>query len=72
MRKLFIGGLLAIPVLGFLKKRAIVKHLSGKTEDEVRAAVEAKLADRAPAEKRSEIADRIVSRLRSRGMLADA
>ena len=70
MKKWFVGGLLAIPLLGAAKKRRIVRYLSGKTEEEAREIIVAKATPRVGPEKAEEIADRMVARLAAHGHLA--
>jgi len=43
----------------------------GLTEPQVREKLDSKLPNRVPTEKRSEIADKVVSKMRDRGVLAD-
>ena len=70
MKKLLIGGLLAIPLLAAVKKCRIMQHLSGKTEAEARDVIIAKATPKVGPEKAGAIAGRIVARLAVRGLLA--
>ena len=48
-------------------------ELKGLTESEVREKIDARMPERMPEDKRAEVADKIVSKLRERGSLkADA
>ena len=70
MKKLFIGGLVAVPVLAALKKRHMLHHLSGMTEAEAREAIVTRATPRVGAEKAEHIADCMVARLAHHGRLA--
>lgn len=64
---LLIGGIAAVAKLVGAKKA----EWSGLTEAEVRAKLDAKLPDRMPAEKQAEVADKIVAKMRERGVLVE-
>ncbi|NND83772.1 MAG: hypothetical protein HKN46_01335 [Acidimicrobiia bacterium] len=71
MKKLLIAGMVALPFAkAARKKRHIVEHLSGKTEEEARAVILAKATPKVGEEKANHIADRIVERLSAAGRLA--
>ena len=52
------------------KRRKIINHLSGKTPSEARALIVAKASQKAGAERAEAIADRLVSKLETKGVLA--
>ena len=70
MKKMLIGGLVAMLLSAAVQKCRIMHHLSGKTEAEARDAIVAKATPKVGPEKAGAIADRIVARLAERGLLA--
>ena len=64
---LIIGGIAAVAKLVGAKK----SEWHGLTESEVRAKLDAKLPDRMSPEKQAMVADKVVTKMRSRGVLLD-
>ncbi len=64
---LIVGGIAFAAKLVAAKK----SEWYGLTESEVRDRLESRLPDRVPAEKRAAVADKIVSKMRARGVLRD-
>lgn len=62
-----VGGIAAVSKLVLAKKA----EWQGLTEPEVRAKLDARLPDKVPADKRAEIADKIVGTMRDRGVLGE-
>lgn len=62
---LLVGGIAVVAKLVGAKKA----EWEGLTEAEVRAKLDARLPDRMPPEKQAQVADRIVEKLRYRGVL---
>ena len=71
MKRLLVGAAIAVPVLGALKKRQIVKHLAGRSEAEARELIIAKATPRVGADKAQAVADKIVTRMNEHGLLAE-
>ena len=64
---LLVGGAYAVSKVVTAKKA----EWTGLGESEVRAKLNARLPDQMPAEKRSEIADKIVGKMREKGVLGE-
>lgn len=64
---LLVGGIAAVAKLVGAKKA----QWEGLTEAEVRAKLDARLPHRMPPEKQAQVADRIVEKLRYRGVLRE-
>jgi len=62
-----VGGAVAVAKVLEAKKA----EWAGLPESEVRAKLDAKLPDKVPADKRSEIADKVVGKMREKGVLAE-
>lgn len=73
MKKKLIGLALAVGAAAAVAKLMVAKKAEweGLTEDEVRAKVEQRMPSRVPEQRRSALADNVVSKMRDRGMLAD-
>ena len=69
MKKYLLTASLAIPLLGALKKRRIIGHLSGRTEQEARDIILSHATPRVGREKAETIADRIVTGMTQHGLL---
>lgn len=73
MRKLFTLAALVGIAVGVNKMAAAKKEWSGLTEAEVRAKLDTKLGAKVPdASKRAEIGDKVIDRMRKKGMLHTA
>lgn len=75
-KRLILSVLLiaAIAMITGCGKKAKARHDSewhGLTESEARSKLDAKLPGKIPAEKRSEISDKVVAKMRDRGVIAD-
>ena len=74
-KKSLIAILLLIVVVAAIAKKksraAGPSEWQGLTESEARSKLDAKLPDRIPADKRSAISDKVVGKMRERGVLAD-
>jgi hypothetical protein len=64
---LVVGGIAAVSKAVTMNK----SKWQGMTESDVRAKLDAKLPDKVPADKRSEIADKVVGKMREKGVLAE-
>ena len=64
---LLIGGIAAVSKLVGAKKA----EWAGLTESEVRAKLDSKLPDRMPPEKQARVADKVVTKMRARGVLRE-
>ena len=64
---LLIGGIAAVAKLVSAKKAA----WEGLTESEVRAKLDARLPDRMPAKAQAAVADKVVTKMRQRGVLRE-
>jgi len=64
---LIIGVIVAVAKLLEAKKG----EWEGMSETNVRAKLDAKLPDKVPAEKRAEIADKVVGKMREKGVLIE-
>ena len=64
---LLIGGIVAVAKLVSVKKAA----WEGLTESEVRAKLDARLPDRMPAKTQAAVADKVVTKMRERGVLRE-
>lgn len=64
---LLVGGIAAVAKLVGAKKA----EWAGLTEAEVRAKLDARLPDRMPPEKQQQVADKVVSKMRERGVLVE-
>ena len=64
---LLIGGIAAVSKLVGAKKA----EWAGLTESEVRAKLDSKLPDRMPPEKQARVADKVVTKMRDRGVLRE-
>lgn len=62
-----IGGIAAVAKLMEAKKA----EWAGLSETDVRAKLDAKLPEQVPAEKRAEIADKVVGKMREKGVLGE-
>ncbi len=71
MKKALIAALLAIPLLGALKKRQIIRHLTGKTGQEAREMILSRATPRVGPDNAEAIADRILTRMAGHGLLAE-
>ena len=73
MKKRLIGLILAIGAGAAVAKLMTAKKAEwqGLSEDQVRAKVEQRMPTRVPEEKRAEVADKVVTKMRDRGMLAE-
>ena len=72
MRKLMKFAVFAGLVAFVVKKIAAQKaEWEGLSEAEMRAKLDARLPDKVPAEKRTEIADQVVAKMREAGKLRD-
>ncbi len=73
MKKLLIAVVLTLLVLACVKKMKDSREAEwhGLTEGEARSKLDEKLPHRIPDEKRSEISDKIVAKMRDRGILAE-
>ena len=67
MLALLVGGIAAVAKLLGAKKA----EWAGLTESEVRAKLDARLPDRMPPEKQAKVTDKVVEKLRSRGVLVE-
>ena len=76
-KKRLILSVLVIAVIAMITgcgKKAKAKHDSewhGLTESEARSKLDAKLPGKIPAEKRSAVSDKIVAKMRDRGVIAE-
>ncbi len=73
-KKRVILLVLLIAALAAIARQAKAKQRSewhGLTEQEVRLKLDAKLPGKIPAEKRSEISDKVVAKMRVRGAISD-
>lgn len=73
-KKRMIILVLLIAVIAACAKKAKSHRASewhGLTESEARSKLDAKLPGKIPAEKRSEISDKIVTKMRERGVLSE-
>lgn len=73
-KSLIVILLLIVVVAAVAKKKSRAAGASewqGLTESEARSKLDAKLPGRIPAEKRSAISDKVVGKMRERGVLAD-
>ena len=64
---LLIGGIAAVAKLVGAKKA----EWEGLTESEVRAKLDSRLPDRMPPEKQAAVADKVVGKMRERGVLRE-
>jgi hypothetical protein len=64
---LLVGGVAFAAKLMEAKKA----EWEGMTEPDVRAKLDARLPEKVPADKRAEIADKIVGKMREKGVLAE-
>ena len=64
---LLVGGVAAVAKIASAKKA----EWSGLTEPEVRAKLDRKFGAKMPAEKRTEVADKVVGAMRDKGMLKE-
>ncbi len=73
MKKKLIGLILAVGAAAAVAKLMAAKKAEwqGLSEDQVRAKVEQRMPSRVPEEKRAEVADKVVTKMRDRGMLAE-
>ncbi|MBT8164623.1 MAG: hypothetical protein HKO82_05460 [Acidimicrobiia bacterium] len=62
-----VGGVVAVAKVLEAKKA----EWAGLGESEVRAKLDARLPEQMPAEKRSEIADKVVGKMREKGVLGE-
>jgi len=67
MVALLVGGLAAVAKIATAKKA----EWQGLTEPEVREKLDTRLPDQMPDEKRAAVADKVVSKMRQRGMLSE-
>jgi hypothetical protein len=65
---LLVGGVTVAAKLVAAKK----DEWQGLTEPEVREKLESRLPDRVPEEKRAAVADKVVAKMRNRGLITDA
>lgn len=73
MKKLVMIAILGAAIAGLAKMMMAKKAAwSGMTEPEAREKLESRLPDKIPTEKRQEVADQIVSKMRDRGMIAES
>jgi hypothetical protein len=73
-KKRLILLVLLIAVIAACGKKAKARHDSewhGLTESEARSKLDAKLPGKIPAEKRSEISDKVVAKMRDRGVITE-
>ncbi len=63
-----LAGLIAFAIKSSSKRR---DEWHGLSEEEVRAKLEEKLPDRVPEDKRTAIADKVVSKMREKGVIGD-
>lgn len=72
MKKL-IKVVLLVGGVGMVAKMVAAKKdtWKGMSETDVRAKLDAKLPDKVPAEKRTEIADKVVGKMREKGVLVE-
>lgn len=73
MKKLLVTLVLALLVLACIKKAKASREAEwhGLTESEARSKLDEKLPHRIPEEKRSEMSDKIIAKMRTRGVLAE-
>lgn len=72
MKKLFKFGLFAAMVAGLAKVAASKKaEWQGLTETQVRDKLQGKLADKMPDDKVNQISDKVVEKMRQRGVLGE-
>jgi hypothetical protein len=72
MKKVVFFALLAAVLVALAKLAAGQKEQwQGLTESQVRDKLDARIPNKVPADKRSEIADKVVDTMRDRGALAD-
>lgn len=64
---LVVGGMTAVAKLVTSKKA----EWQGLTEPQVREKLDSRLPNRMPEDKRSEVADKVVSKMRDRGVLGE-
>jgi hypothetical protein len=64
---LVVGGIAAVAKVVTAKKA----EWQGMSEASVRAKLDEKLPDKVPADKRAEIADKVVGKMREKGVLAE-
>ena len=64
---LIVGGIAAVAKLATARKA----EWQGLTEPQVREKLDSKLPTRIPDEKRAEVADKVVAKMRERGVLAE-
>ena len=64
---LLVGGMAAVAKLVTAKKA----EWQGLTESQVREKLDSRLPDRMPDEKRADVADKVVSKMRERGVLRE-
>lgn len=64
---LLIGGIAAVSKMVTAKKA----EWEGLTENQVREKLDAKLPEQMPEEKRSMVADKVVTKMRERGVLGE-
>lgn len=64
---LLVGGIAAVAKLVGAKKA----EWAGLTESEVRAKLDARLPDRMPPEKQTAVADKVVTKMRDKGVLRE-
>ena len=62
-----VGGIAAVSKAVSMNK----SKWKGMTESDVRAKLDARLPDKVPADKRTEIADKIVGKMKEKGAIAD-
>lgn len=72
MKKLIKLGLL-VGGIAFVAKMVSAKksEWQGLSEPEVRAKIDSRMPDKVPAEKRDAVADKVVSKMREKGVLRD-
>ena len=64
---LIVGGIAAVAKMVGAKKA----QWEGLTESEVRAKLDAKLPNRMPADKQAQVADKVVAKMRARGVIVE-
>ncbi len=67
MLALLVGGIAAVAKIVGAKKA----EWQGLTESEVRAKLDARLPDKMPADKQAAVADKVVDKMRERGVLRE-
>jgi hypothetical protein len=73
-KRLIVLVLLVVVVIAACAKKAKSQCQSewrGLTESEARSKLDAKLPDKIPAEKRSAISDKVVAKMRDRGVISE-